>query len=62
LSKIIIEELPKKRHALSGLVKSMERFTNYVSMIIELFLMAVIYVIALPFRLLYNLSNKLVSR
>jgi hypothetical protein len=40
----------------------MERFNNYLNGLIELVLLGIIYLIALPFRILYNLSHRLVSR
>lgn len=40
----------------------MERLSNYVSEIIEVLLLGVIFLIALPFRLLYVLGNRLASR
>lgn len=40
----------------------MERLTKYVSGLIELFLLGIIFLIALPFRVLYSLGNRLVSR
>ncbi len=40
----------------------MERFNNYLNGLIELVLLGIIYLIALPFRILYNLGNRLVSR
>lgn len=40
----------------------MERFKNYASEIIELFLLGIIFIIALPFRVLYLLTNKPASR
>ena len=40
----------------------MERFNNYMGSLIELVLLGIIFLIALPFRLLYGLSHRLVSR
>lgn len=40
----------------------MERFKNYMGSLIELVLLGIIFLIALPFRLLYSLSHRLVSR
>ena len=40
----------------------MERFRNYIGMFIELILMGIMYLIILPFRVLYTLGNRLVSR
>ena len=40
----------------------MERFSNYVGMLIELILIGIMYLIILPFKILYSLGNKLVSR
>lgn len=40
----------------------MERFKKFVEMSIEFIIMSFIYLIILPFRLLYGLSNRLQSR
>lgn len=40
----------------------MERFKNYIDMLIELILMGIMYLIILPFKILYSLGNRLVSR
>lgn len=40
----------------------MERFNKYIGMLIEILLMGIICLIILPFRILYNLGNRLVSR
>jgi len=40
----------------------MERFRNYTGMFIELMLMGIMYLIILPFKVLYSLGNRLVSR
>lgn len=44
---------------LVGQVNCMERLSNYISGAIELVLVGVIYLIALPFRVLYNLTQGL---
>lgn len=40
----------------------MERLSQYIGGLIELFLLGIIFLIALPFRILYSLANRLVSR
>lgn len=40
----------------------MERFSNFISMVIEAILMAIIYLIILPFKVLYIISNRFASR
>lgn len=40
----------------------MERFKSYMNNLVELILLGIIFLIALPFRLIYNLSSRLVSR
>ena len=40
----------------------MERFKNYVGSLIELILMGIMYLIILPFKILYSLGNRLASR
>ena len=45
-----------------GAGEIMERFKNYIGMFIELVLMGIMYVIILPFKVLYSLGNRLVSR
>lgn len=40
----------------------MERFKKFIEMSIEFIIMTVIYLVILPFRLLYNLSNRIQSR
>lgn len=40
----------------------MERFRNYIGLFIELILMGIMYLIILPFKVLYSLGNRLVSR
>lgn len=40
----------------------MERFNNFINMLIESVLVGIIFLITLPFRILYNLGNRLVSR
>ena len=40
----------------------MERFKSYVGMMAELIIIAVMYVIILPFKLLYGIGSKLNPR
>lgn len=40
----------------------MERFNNFISMIIEFLIISIMYMIILPFRILYNLGRRLASR
>lgn len=40
----------------------MERFNKYIGVLIEMLLMGIIYLVILPFRVLCNLGNRLVSR
>jgi len=40
----------------------MERLNNYFGMFVEFVIMGIMYLIILPFRILYNLSSRLLSR
>ena len=40
----------------------MQRLNNYFGMFVEFVIMGIMFLIVLPFRLLYNLSNRLMSR
>jgi hypothetical protein len=40
----------------------MERLSNYFGMFVEFVIMGIMFLILLPFRILYNLSNRLISR
>lgn len=46
---------------LSGVV-AMERFNNFIGMLIETLLVGIIYMVILPFKVLHSLGNRLVSR
>jgi len=40
----------------------MERFNNFIGMLIEAIIIGIIYIIILPVRILFSVGNKLVSR
>jgi competence protein ComGC len=40
----------------------MERFNNYVGMIIEFLIISIMFLVLLPFRILYRLGSRLASR
>ncbi len=40
----------------------MERFNNYMNMLVEMIVMAFIYLIILPFKIIYSIGNRLTSR
>lgn len=40
----------------------MERLSNYFGMFVEFVIMGIMFLIVLPFRILYNLSSRLISR
>ncbi|HEY8350357.1 MAG TPA: hypothetical protein PK767_01000 [Clostridiales bacterium] len=40
----------------------MERFSKFIDMIMEFLIICILYLIFLPFRIIYNLSGKYASR
>jgi len=40
----------------------MERFNNYMNMLAELVIMAFLYLIFLPFKIIYSIGSRLTSR
>lgn len=61
MSMILLRQANDK-HASFRVGEVMERFKNYIGMLIELMLMGIMYLIILPFKVLYSLGNRLVSR
>lgn len=40
----------------------MERFNKYINMLVEMIIMTFIYLIILPFRIIYSIGNRLTSK
>ncbi|HPZ04436.1 MAG: hypothetical protein WAP56_08485 [Acetivibrionales bacterium] len=40
----------------------MERFNKFIDMVMEFLIVSVMFLVLLPFRILYNLSNRSASR
>jgi hypothetical protein len=62
MTKIIMRETLRIKRTLFKAGGSMERLSQYVSELIELLLLGIIFLIALPFRILYNLGGRIASR
>lgn len=59
---ILVSPVPKDKGTFVGIGDFMERFTNYIGIMIEFLIISFIFLLVLPFRVIYHLGRRLVSR
>lgn len=59
---ILVNPVSKDKGTFVGIGDFMERFTNYVGVMIEFLIISFIFLLILPFRLIYHLGRRLVTK
>lgn len=59
---VLINTFSKDKGTFVGIGDFMERFSNYVGVLIEFLIISFIFLLILPFRVIYYFGRRLVSR